>query len=128
MIDYLTNFFTYNRLCDEHNRLSTIFFPDNRLLHTLIFSDNRLRVKLNSHTTHLRSQTKNQAHSRPSPSSLCMCFVNNQIAFAMLCEVCEVSELGNHIYIAGALYYAHPPSLTNLTMHSLSFEFGQTDS
>ena len=102
-----------------------LFFPDNRLLHTLIFSDNLLRVKLNSHTAHLRSQTKNQVHSQPSPSSLCMCFVNNRIASALLCEV---SELRKHIYIARALYYAHPPSLTNLPMHSLSFEFGQTDS
>ena len=91
----------------------------------VIFSDNRLRMKLNSHTAHLRSQTKNQAHSRPSPSALGMCFEKNRIV--CLCFVRFVSLGITYIYILLHLFITLIHPLTNLPMHSLSFELGQTD-
>ena len=119
LIDYLIIFFKDNRLCHEHNRLSTIFFPHNRLWHMFIFSDNRLRMKLNSHSSPEVTNKEPSALTTLSKFSRyvlceepnCLCFVSLGTTYILL-----------HLFIT----LIHP--LTNLPMHSLSFELGQTDS
>ena len=70
-------------------------------------------MKLNSHTADLRLQTKNQAHSRPSPSSLGMCFVKNQIASALW----GLWAWEPHIYCCTSLLRSSTLSPTCLCIH-----------
>ena len=86
-------------------------------------------MKLNSHKAHLRSQTKNQSHSR----TLCLLTTLSKLSRSVLWEELNCLCFARFVrlgttYIVLHLFITLIHSLTNLVMHSLSFEVGQRDS